>query len=213
MACHFQYSFVYHKVDVDNEISLFCFFFNFPLKVKNKSLQLHNYPIYIYLNGEAAKFTIDCVYFWNYWVIENCQTLKLRRRSFQNLHWPQLPPCRDLVLVVEFPDSTVESVSFITFFSVTLATDGCLPPSRTRRVLIELQHDRICNNSQEKSRIMTTKHNAIRFATIQAVQLEIVNKILITTLMTTAEMWTCIAWLHVSYDSIPPTCQIEFRQE
>ena len=66
----------------------------------------------------------------------------------QDVCWPQLPPLGDVILAVELPYPAVEPVALIALFPVVLPVHQRLPPSWAGRVLIELQHNSICDKKK-----------------------------------------------------------------
>ena len=63
--------------------------------------------------------------------------------SGEDINGPEPTPRGDLVFGVEPPDAAVEAVRLVPFLPVVFPAHRGLPPPRPRRVVLELQHDRI----------------------------------------------------------------------
>ena len=70
------------------------------------------------------------------------------KKLFQDISWPQSLPQHNLLLAMQFPDSSIKPISFISSLPMILPVNGCSPPSRTGCVLVELQHYSICQHSE-----------------------------------------------------------------
>lgn len=120
---------------------------------------------------------------------------------FKGFCGPMSPPHGYFIFAIEFSDSPKETARLTFFLFAIRPTHCCLPPPRTRCVLLEFYYDRICARKtriRSRERLQKLKYNSNRK--------NIYGNL--TTRMTKATVFISVAGLKMTYNSIPPACKL-----